>query len=106
MNGDEEGGARGEQGDAQGAVVGGDEAVLPYPAAQQVLDGGGLGGGLGFGMIQRVGGGAAQPLTLPSPSNRRGTDSDACTTGVRTSGTNTTWVAGASGAWVSGAGAA
>ncbi|GDY77614.1 hypothetical protein SAV31267_070990 [Streptomyces avermitilis] len=50
----------------------GDEAVLPYPAAQQVLDGGGLGGGLGFGMIQRVGGGAAQPLTLPSPSNRRG----------------------------------
>lgn len=67
VDGHDEGCAARGEGDAEGAVVGGGEVVLAYPAAQQVLDGGGLGRGVGVGVFQQVGGGAAQPFGLLGP---------------------------------------
>lgn len=67
VDGNDEGCATRGEGDAEGAVVGGGEVVLAYPAAQQVLDGGGLGRGVGIGVFQQVGGGAAQPFGLLGP---------------------------------------
>jgi hypothetical protein len=68
VDGGQQGRAAGGEGDAQGAVVGSGQVVLPYPAAQQVLDGRRLGSGVRFWVLQQVGGGAAQPLGLPGPS--------------------------------------
>lgn len=64
----QEGNAAGRERDAEGAVGGGGQVVLPYPAAQQVLDRRRLGRGVDGGMLQQVGGCATQPLGLPGPS--------------------------------------
>lgn len=67
VDGGEQGRGAGREGDAEGAVLGGWQVVLPYPAAQQVLDGRRLGRGMRVGVLQEVGGDAAQPLGLPGP---------------------------------------
>lgn len=61
---DEESGATCGQRNAKSAVRGFGQIVLPHPAAEQVLDGRGLGRGAGVGMLQQVGGGAVQLLGL------------------------------------------
>jgi hypothetical protein len=72
---DEEGGATCGQRDTQSAVRGFGQIVLPHPAAEEVLDGRGLGRGAGVGMLQQVGGGAVQMLGLLAavllPGDRR-----------------------------------
>jgi hypothetical protein len=57
--------ARGKR-DAKGAGVGRGEVRLACPAAEQVLHGGGLGGGVRVGVFQKVPGVVARPLGLES----------------------------------------
>ncbi len=73
VDGGQQGGAAGGEGDAEGAVLGGGEVVLAYPAAQQVLGGGGLGRGVGVEVFEEVGRGTARHSALPAVPFCRGT---------------------------------
>ncbi len=71
----EQGCAAGGEGDVEGAVGGDGEVRFAYPAAQEVLDGCGLGGGVGVGMLQEAEGCAAwlHCFWVPGPPDFRAT---------------------------------
>lgn len=72
VDGDEEGGAAGGQGNAEGAAGRGGQVLLAGPAAQQILHGGGVGRGVRVWVIQRVAGGAAQAFPFGRAALGRG----------------------------------
>lgn len=71
-NGDQQGCASGRQRDTEDPTVRCREIRLAYPAAEQVLHGGGLGCDVRVGMLEKVRGDVAmQPIGVRSTSLRR-----------------------------------